>query len=73
MRSDAIIGTMIATAISCLCKTSIEADKIVAKPAVDPTDKSSPLTVNDIVTPSAIKVTMEIERRISLMFSPVKS
>lgn len=45
---------------------------MVANPAVEPTDKSRPFTVSEIVTPNAISVTIEIERKISLMFPGVK-
>lgn len=53
---------------SCLYKTRHAAEVIVAKLAVDPTDKSKPSTINVNVTPIASSVTMETERKISLIF-----
>ena len=65
------IGTRSVTNSSCRYKTRQEA-AIVAKLAVEPTDKSNPSTINVKVTPIASNVTMEIERKISLILLYVK-
>ncbi len=66
------IGTRSVTNSSCRYKTRQEAAAIVAKLAVEPTDKSNPSTINVKVTPIASNVTMEIERKISLILLYVK-
>lgn len=41
--------------------------------ATDPTDKSKPFTANEMVKPTAMMVTIEIDRRILMIFPDCKN
>ena len=49
------------------CQTKSEITSAFASDAVDPTERSNPPTVSEIETPTAITVTMAIERRMLMM------
>lgn len=66
------IGTRSVTNSSCRYKMRQEAVAMVAKLAVEPTDKSNPSTINVKVTPIASNVTIEMERKTSLILLYVK-
>lgn len=61
--SDAPIAPNMAIRVSCENQTNIEMTIALANDATEPTDRSKPSTVKDIVIPIAIMVTIEIERR----------
>ena len=61
------------TAIKVFCEnqTNIEMTMAFDKDATEPTDKSKPSTVKEMVMPIAMMVTMEIERKILMILSPL--
>ncbi len=49
------------------CQTKSEITSALASDAVDPTERSNPPMVSEIETPTAITVTMAIERKMLMM------
>jgi hypothetical protein len=68
--NEARMAAMIAMNVFCENHTNIEMTIALDSEATEPTDKSNPLTDNEIVIPIAIIVTIEMERSILMMLFP---
>ena len=62
--SAAAIAEKIATVVFCENQTNMEITIALDRDATDPTDKSKPLTVREMVMPIAIIVTIEMDLKI---------
>ncbi len=68
-RTARTIGTANVATAPCSYQTIIDAETTVVKETVEPTDRSNPPTIKENVTPTATNVTMEMERKISVMLA----
>lgn len=66
------IAVMMPTNAFCECQTNMEMTTALASDATEPTDRSKPPTESEIVIPIAMTVTMEIERKMLMIFVGIR-